>query len=62
MIVTCEPMSGSTLEIGETEVVCTAVDENWNEATCVFYVHIAGEAFLCEIKFEKSYISTVQCK
>ena len=62
MNVTCEPMSGSTFEIGKTEVVCTAVDESWNEAICVFYVHITGETFICEIKFEKSYISAVQCK
>ena len=38
--VICEPPSGSMFPIGETEVVCTAIDDAGNQATCFFIVTV----------------------
>ena len=41
--VTCDAESGSLFGIGETEVICEAVDFAGNRATCVFTVNIHGK-------------------
>ncbi len=38
--VDCEPPSGSNFAIGRTTVICTAVDEQGNAVTCLFYVDV----------------------
>ena len=43
--VTCSVKSGSKFGIGETEVVCQAIDLAGNRATCVFTVKIEGKLF-----------------
>ena len=43
--VTCSTESGSQFGIGETEVICQAVDPSGNQATCMFTVKIAGNDF-----------------
>ena len=40
--VTCDAQIGSHFEIGETEVVCQAVDQAGNLATCSFTVEVVG--------------------
>ena len=40
--ITCDADSGSQFRIGETEVVCQAVDPTGNQATCTFSVKIEG--------------------
>ena len=42
--ITCSAGSGSQFMIGETEVVCQAVDPSGNQATCLFTVKIEGNA------------------
>ena len=41
--VTCSVESGSKFEIGETEVICQAIDPAGNRATCVFTINIEGK-------------------
>ena len=41
--VTCKEESGSNFAIGETEVICTAVDQAGNMATCAFTVNVIGK-------------------
>ena len=41
--VTCSVESGSQFGIGETEVVCQAVDPSKNQETCVFTVEVKGK-------------------
>ena len=41
---TCDVESGSQFEIGETEVICQAVDPTGNQAACMFTVKIQGIA------------------
>ena len=41
---TCDAESGSQIGIGETEVICEAVDPTGNQATCMFTVKIKGNA------------------
>ena len=41
--VTCNEENGSHFEIGETEVICKAVDEAGNLATCSFTVDVIGK-------------------
>jgi hypothetical protein len=39
----CTPPSGSTFEIGTTEVVCTATDSSLNETTASFFVTVVAD-------------------
>ena len=41
--VTCKEESGSSFAIGETKVICTAVDQPGNMATCAFTVSVIGK-------------------
>ena len=41
---TCDVQSGSQFGIGETEVICQAVDSSGNMATCTFSVNIEGRS------------------
>ena len=41
--VTCNAQNGSQFEIGETEVMCQAVDQGGNHATCSFIIEVLGE-------------------
>ena len=41
--VTCNVESGSKFGIGETEVLCQAIDPAGNRATCVFTIKIVGK-------------------
>ena len=41
---TCEVDSGSHFGIGETEVVCQAVDSAGNETNCTFTVTVEGNS------------------
>ena len=40
--ITCDVESGSHFGIGETEVICQAVDSTGNQATCTFTVTVEG--------------------
>ena len=40
---TCNVENGSQFEFGETEVICQAVDQAGNQATCSFIVDVLGE-------------------
>jgi len=40
VVVVCDPASGSTLPLGETEVNCTTTDEAGNQATCTFKITV----------------------
>ena len=42
MSVSCSPESGSNLDIGQHQVVCSAEDSSGNKAMCHFYVNITG--------------------
>ncbi|MDH4037264.1 MAG: HYR domain-containing protein [Candidatus Krumholzibacteria bacterium] len=42
-VVSCEPASGSIFPVGDTEVVCTAVDFSGNTSTCTFTVTVATD-------------------
>ena len=44
--VACDAESGSLFGIGETEVICEAVDFAGNHATCVFTVNIQGKLII----------------
>ncbi|XP_033096376.1 hyalin-like [Anneissia japonica] len=39
---TCSPSSGSSFNVGETDVTCSAVDTDGNKASCSFSVNITG--------------------
>ena len=39
----CNPQSGTNFTIGETVVVCEAVDGSGNTAECSFQINIAGD-------------------
>ena len=41
--VTCNKQNGSQFEIGETVVMCQALDQAGNQATCSFIVDVAGK-------------------
>ena len=41
--VACNAQNGSQFEIGETEVMCQAVDQAGNLATCSFIIDVVGE-------------------
>ena len=43
LTVTCNGVSGSRFEIGETEVSCQAIDLAGNRASCVFLITIKGK-------------------
>ena len=40
--VTCSPQAGNLFPIGQTNVMCEAVDDAMNNATCHFYVDVIG--------------------
>ena len=40
--VTCNAANGSQFEIGETEVICQALDQAGNLAMCSFIVNVKG--------------------
>ena len=42
-IVTCNAENGSQFEIGETEIMCQALDQAGNQAECIFHVDIKGK-------------------
>lgn len=44
VLVSCNPMSGSTFPIGDTVVSCTATDATGNSSTGTFTVHVKGSA------------------
>ena len=64
--ITCDANSGSQFGIGETEVICRAVDSTGNQATCTFTVKIEGNANLFgkEVSYvDKQYFnSTLKTK
>ena len=41
-VVSCSVASGSQFDIGETEVICQALDAGGNQAGCSFYVNVRG--------------------
>ena len=41
--ITCNGVSGSRFGIGETKVICEAIDPTGNSASCVFIVKIEGK-------------------
>ena len=41
-VVNCSADSGSQFDIGETKVICQALDLNGNQATCSFNVNVGG--------------------
>ena len=40
---TCNFESESQFGIGATDVVCEAIDDSGNKATCTFTIHVAGK-------------------
>ena len=42
--ITCDAESGSQFEIGETKVICKAVDSTGKHATCTFTVTVEGNS------------------
>ena len=40
---TCNAENGTKFEIGEKEVMCQAVDQAGNQATCVFVIYVTGK-------------------
>ena len=42
--VVCDTSSGSIFNLGETKVLCEAVDKNGNTAVCSFNVYIIGKS------------------
>ena len=42
-VVTCDVESGSTFEIGQTQITCEALDGSNNTASCFFTVIIPGK-------------------
>ena len=54
--ITCDANSGNQFEIGETEVICQAVDPTGNHATCTFTVKINGKrSFVRNLQFCNGY-------
>ena len=49
----CDVESGSHFGIGETEVICEAVDSTGNKATCTFILTIKGNVNLLRRKKSK---------
>ncbi|XP_033111723.1 hyalin-like [Anneissia japonica] len=47
---TCSPSSGSSFNVGETDVTCSAVDTDGNKASCSFSVNITGSTILRRIR------------
>ncbi|XP_033103433.1 hyalin-like, partial [Anneissia japonica] len=45
---TCSPSSGSSFNVGETDVTCSAVDTDGNKASCSFSVNITGKVILLQ--------------
>ena len=46
--VTCDPQSRTNFTIGETTIICDAVDESGNKAQCYFKVIVTGRLhFVC---------------
>ena len=43
LTVTCNAENGSQFEIGETEVMCQALDQAGNQAACSFAVDVVGK-------------------
>ena len=41
--VTCDPQSGTNFTIGQTSIICEAVDASGNRAQCSVQVIVAGE-------------------
>ena len=41
--VTCYPQAGSAFPIGQTNILCEAVDDAGNKATCYFNVNVSGK-------------------
>ena len=41
--VTCNAENGTQFQIGETEVLCQALDQAGNRATCSFIVDVVGK-------------------
>ena len=55
--VTCSTGSGSQFGIGETKVICQAVDPSENQAVCTFTVNIEGNNILF---FNEFILSVIQ--
>ena len=51
LTVTCSTGSGSQFGIGETEVICQAVDPTGNQAMCTFTVKTKGNDNRFQIEF-----------
>ena len=41
--VICNPQSGTNFTIGQTNVICEAVDGSGNKAACAFQVNVTGK-------------------
>ena len=46
--VICDPQSGTNFTIGQTNVICEAVDDSGNKAACYFQVNVNGKS-LCSV-------------
>ena len=46
--VTCDPPSGTNFTIGQTAVLCEAIDGRGNRAECSFQVYVTGN-ILCTL-------------
>ena len=44
----CNPQSGTNFTIGQTDVICEAVDGSGNRASCSFQVNVTGKS-LCSV-------------
>ena len=44
----CNPQSGTNFTIGQTTVICEAVDGSGNRAACSFQVNVTGKS-LCSV-------------
>ena len=44
----CDPQSGTNFIIGQTNVICEAVDGSGNRAACSFQVNVTGKS-LCSV-------------
>ena len=47
--VSCDPKSGTNFTIGQTTVICEAVDESGNRAECSFTVNVTGSCLTLRV-------------
>ena len=54
--VSCDPKSGTSFTIGQTTVICEAVDYSGNKAVCSFRVNVTGS---CSMLFKTDQLGTL---